>query len=467
MIPMTIDGKPAVTTETFDVVNPATGAVEAQAPECSIEQLNEAMDAAQRAYQSSWRTDESARREALRAVADAIEAHHDELTELLILESGKPATFAHMENQGAPPWWRYYAGMDMPRSVVVDDATAFVEQVYRPLGVVAAITPWNGPLGLASWKIAPALRAGNTVVIKPSPFTPLSTLRLGEIMAGILPPGVVNVVSGGDKIGAAMTSHPIPRKISFTGSIEAGRHIAVSGIRDFKRITLEMGGNDAAILLDDIDVEKTVQALVPLTTMNCGQICAIPKRIFAPAALYDQVVDAFTAAYDRIVVGAPYDEGTQMGPLSTKPQFDRIEDLVSDAKSAGARVTAGGGPPDGNGYFFRPTVLADVAEGVRIVDEEQFGPALPILKYDSIDDAVARANNTEFGLCGSAWSSDPDRAAAVAQQLEVGTTFVNAHAILPPHIPFSGAKASGLGVSNGLDGLLGFTEPQVIHRVRA
>lgn len=467
MISMTINGKPAETRDRFDVVNPATGAVEAQAPECTPEQLDEAMASAANAFEMWKRSDDETRREVLRNIATAIEQNKSELDRLLVLESGKPAMLASAEHEGAPPWWHYYADMDIPRTVLQDDEAALVELAHRPLGVVAAITPWNGPIGLASWKIAPALRAGNTVVIKPSPFTPLSTLYLGQILADVVPPGVVNVVTGGDRLGAAMVSHRTPRKISFTGSTEAGRHIATAAASDFKRVTLELGGNDAAILLDDVDIEATVAALKTVALMNCGQICAIPKRIFVPQKIYGAVVDAFAAAYNAVITGDPNDPATEMGPLSTRPQYERVGQLVQDAVHDGARIVAGGGPVGDGGFFFRPTVLADVAEGVRVVDEEQFGPVTPILSYDSVDEALARANATTFGLCGSVWSADADRAGALAEQLECGTSFINTHAVLPPHIPFSGAKWSGLGVENGVAGLISFTESQVVHRARA
>lgn len=465
MLAMTIDGKPAETLATFDVVNPATGAVEAQAPDCSPGQLDDAMATAATAYQT-WRRDENARRTALRDLADAVEANQAELTRLLMLETGKPTAIASGEVASVGPWLRYYADLDMPREVIQDDDNALIEVLHRPLGVVAAITPWNGPVGLWSWKVGPALRAGNTVVIKPSPFTPLATLLLGQIGADVLPPGVINVVTGGDELGAAMAAHAVPRKISFTGSIEAGISVAKAAAADLKRVTLELGGNDAAIVLDDADVDATVAGLLQFALFNTGQICCIPKRIFVPSARYDTFVDAFAAAAKSVVVGAPADPSTQMGPLTTKPQYERVKDLVADAVACGARVAAGGGPVDGEGYFFQPTVLADVAEGVRIVDEEQFGPAVPLLRYDTVDEAIDRANGTRYGLSGSVWSADPDRATAVAAELECGTAWINTHAILPPHVPFSGAKQSGLGVANGVDGLISFTEPQVVHRAR-
>jgi acyl-CoA reductase-like NAD-dependent aldehyde dehydrogenase len=463
---MTIDGKPVATEATFDVVNPATGEVEEQAPDCTPDQLDAAMTSAQRAF-TSWRKDSEARRMAIIELAKTLVANADELTSALVRESGKPVAVAATEPGICATWLEYYAGMDIPRETLVDDENALIELAHRPLGVVAAITPWNFPLGLAMWKIAPALRAGNTVVIKSSPFTPLAALVMGRIMGEVLPPGVVNTITGGDALGAAMTSHSVPRKVSFTGSVAAGKKVGVSAAADLKRVTLELGGNDPAIVLADADIADAAARLLGTAFFNTGQACALPKRIFAPASKYEEVVEAFASAADSLRVGDPYDKTTNLGPLSTRPQFERVSGLVADAIASGARVAAGGGPVDRPGYFFRPTVLADVREGVRIVDEEQFGPALPILSYDDVDDAVRRANDTEYGLCGSVWSADEERATELAEQLEVGTTFINTHAILPPSVQFGGAKASGLGVENGLPGLLSFTEAQVVHRAKS
>jgi acyl-CoA reductase-like NAD-dependent aldehyde dehydrogenase len=465
MLSMTINGKPTETAASFDVVNPATGDVADQAPDCTPGQLEEAMSSAAAAYQS-WRTDDEARRTALRDLADAVDKNQHELIRLLSLETGKPIPIASAEVASAGPWLRYYADLNVPRETIQDDESALIEVAHRPLGVVAAITPWNGPVGLWSWKVGPALRAGNTVVIKPSPFTPLSTLLLGRIGAEALPPGVVNVVTGGDALGQAMTSHAAVRKISFTGSIAAGRSVAQSAAADLKRVTLELGGNDASIILDDANLETVVPSLLQFALFNCGQICCIPKRIFAPAGRYEEIVEAFAEGAKSIVVGTPQEENTMMGPLTTGEQYARVKELVADAISGGARVAAGGNPIDRGGYFFEPTVLADVAEGVRIVDEEQFGPAIPILSYDSVAEAVERANDTQFGLSGSVWGGDVERATAVAEQLECGTAWINTHAILPPYVPFSGAKHSGLGVANGEAGLISFTEPQVVHTAR-
>ncbi|WP_375476533.1 aldehyde dehydrogenase family protein [uncultured Jatrophihabitans sp.] len=465
MLTMTIDGKAAETVAAFDVVNPATGEVADTAPECTADQLDAAMTSAQRA-QREWRTDAAARSSAMLALAEAITTHADELSTLLQLETGKPTGVAAVEPGICAAWLQYYASLELSREVLQDDDTALIELVHRPHGVVAAITPWNFPIALGMWKIAPALRAGNAVVIKPSPFTPLAVLRLGQIMGDVLPPGVVNTVTGGDELGAAMVAHPVPRKVSFTGSIAGGKKVALSAAADLKRVTLELGGNDAAIILDDADVASTVARLLPAAFFNSGQACALPKRIFAPANRYEEFVDAFAAAANGMQVGDPIAETTHLGPLSTKPQFERVGELVDEAIAGGARVAAGGHRVDRAGYFFEPTVLADIADSARIVEEEQFGLALPILRYDSVDEAVRRANDTEYGLCGSVWSSDADRATTVVEQLEVGTAYVNTHAVLPPNVQFGGAKASGLGVENGVPGLLSFTEAQVVHRAR-
>jgi len=463
---MTIDGQAVTAERAFDVVDPALGAVTAQAPDCTPEQLDRAVTAAARA-QREWRTDEEARRKAMLAFADAIVAASGELTATLSRETGKPLPVAGAEPGICAAWLQYYAGLQIPRELLQDDDKARIELAQRPLGVVAAITPWNFPLGLAMWKIAPALLAGNTVVLKPSPFTPLASLLLGEVGQSVLPPGVLNVVTGGDQLGADLVAHPVPRKVTFTGSVAGGKSVAVSAAADLKRVTLELGGNDAAILLPDADLATAVPVLLGTAFFNTGQACALPKRIFAPGERYGDVVEAFAAAAAAITVGPPSDPAAQLGPLSTRPQFERVKGLAEDAVRRGARVAAGGHPGPGPGFFFEPTILADIADSAPVVAEEQFGPVLPILRYATVDEAVERANDTTFGLCGSAWGADVDRATAVAERLECGTTFVNTHADLLPTVPFGGSKWSGLGHENGTAGLLAFTEPQVVHVKKA
>ncbi|MEV5706091.1 aldehyde dehydrogenase family protein [Actinoallomurus sp. NPDC052274] len=463
---MTIGGAAVETTAVFDVINPATGSPHAAAPDCSRAQLDAAFDAAATAY-PAWRSDEAARRTALKAAADVLmAAAGGDLAETLTAEQGKPLQDARFEVMGAAIWLQYFADLEIPREVIQDDDRAKVEVVRRPLGVVAAITPWNFPLVLAAWKIAPALLAGNTLVLKPSPYTPLATLKVGELLRDVLPPGVLNVVSGGDDLGAWMTSHPVPRKISFTGSIETGKKVAAAAAPDLKRTTLELGGNDPAIVLDDADPAVVANKVFDQAFANNGQVCSAIKRVYVPERLYDDVVEALAAKARSVKVGNGLEEGVQYGPINNRPQYERVQELVADALANGGRAAAGGAPIDGPGYFFAPTILTDVAEGVRIVDEEQFGPALPVLRYTDVEDAVARANATDFGLSGSVWGTDADRAAEVAERLECGTAWVNTHLALAPHQPFGGFKWSGIGVENGTWGLVGFTETQVVHRAK-
>jgi acyl-CoA reductase-like NAD-dependent aldehyde dehydrogenase len=448
------------------VINPATGEVHAQAPDCSKEQLDAAFESAHKAYRD-WKADEGLRRELLHKAGDAMFAASGELGPILMAEQGKPLNEAATEAFGAGIWFKYYADLEIPREVIQDDDNAFAEVIRRPLGVVAAITPWNFPLVLASWKIAPALLAGNTLVLKPSPYTPLATLKMGEILAGVFPPGVVNVVSGGDELGQWMTSHPVPRKISFTGSVATGKHVAAAAAPDLKRVTLELGGNDPAIILDDVDPAAIADKLFWGAFQNNGQVCSAVKRVYVPERLYDDVVDALAEKARSVKVGEGSTEGVQLGPINNKPQFDRVSELVTDAIKGGATAVTGGKAIEGGGYFYEPTILADISDGTRIVDEEQFGPALPIISYRDLDDAVERANATHFGLSGSVWSADPERGADVAARLECGTAWVNAHLALAPHQPFGGAKWSGIGVENGPWGLYGFTELQVLYRSKS
>jgi acyl-CoA reductase-like NAD-dependent aldehyde dehydrogenase len=459
---MTIDGKAVAGAGRFGVINPATGEPFAEAPDASRSQLDDAMASAQAALRP-WQADVERRRKALRDCAAAIKAKAAELAPILVREQGKPMKDAFGEVIGSAVWFEFTAGLEIPVEVVADTPESRIEVRRRPLGVVAAITPWNFPLLLAVWKIAPALLAGNTVVIKPSPFTPLTTLALGAVLRDVLPAGVLNVVAGGDALGAWMTSHPVPRKISFTGSIETGKKVAAAAAPDLKRLTLELGGNDAAIVLDDVSAEAVAEKVFWGAFQNCGQVCSAIKRVYVPEKIYAPLVERLAALAKGVKVGDGFTEGVQMGPLNNRPQFERVAELVDDARRHGGRIAAGGAPVGGKGYFYQPTIVADVAEGVRLVDEEQFGPALPVIPYRSVDDAVERANRTNFGLSGSVWSSSPERGAEVASRLECGTAWVNQHLAIVPFAPFGGAKWSGIGVENGKWGLLGFTEIQTVN----
>ena len=463
---MTINGATAPSQATFEVVDPSTGNAFAAAPECTPAQLDEALNGAHEAYRT-WRQDESVRRELMVKAADAVLGAIDDIAPLLTQEQGKPLADSQAEVRAVAIWLKYFAGLEIDDEVIQDDDNALITVKRRPLGVVAAITPWNFPLSLAAWKIAPALRAGNTMVLKPSPYTPLATLALGKVLAGVLPTGVLNVISGSDPLGALITSHAVPRKISFTGSVATGKHVAAAAAPDLKRITLELGGNDPAILLDDIDAGAIAEKLFWSAFRNNGQVCSAVKRVYAPESRYDEIVEALAAVAARARVGAGLDPSTQLGPLNNRPQLDRVADLVRDAIDHGAEAVTGGTPLDGDGYFYGPTILRGATDGMAVVDEEQFGPVLPIVAYRSVEEAVERANGTHFGLSGSVWSQDADRATAVADELDCGTAWVNTHLALRPDQPFGGAKWSGIGVENGHWGLQSFTEVKVLHRSHA
>ncbi len=462
---MTIGGRSAAAVDTFDVINPATGTAFTTAPECTKAQLDAAMQAAADAYRT-WRRDEAARREVLQKCAAVITERAGELAPILTQEQGKPLPQAFAEIMGAAMWFTYTATLEIPIEVLQDDESGRIEVRRRPLGVVAAITPWNFPLILATWKIAPALLAGNTVVLKPSPFTPLTTLKLGELLRDVVPAGVVNVISGGNDLGGWMTSHPIPRKISFTGSVATGKKVAAAAAPDLKRVTLELGGNDPAIVLADANPKEIAAKLFWGAFQNCGQVCSAIKRVYAPEAMYDTLVGELAEIARGVRVGNGLEDDIQMGPLNNRAQFERVKELVEDAKKNGARIAAGGETMGGAGYFYRPTVVAEVADGVRLVDEEQFGPALPIVAYKKLEDAVESANATHFGLGGSVWSANVDHAVEVAKELVCGTAWVNKHLDLSPATPFGGAKWSGIGVENGPWGLYGFTELQTVNVAR-
>jgi len=459
---MTIDGKAVAGQTTFGVVNPATGEVFTQAPDCSKAQLDHAMESAQRAFRN-WRKDEPTRRQTLIACANALKARAGEVAQVLTQEQGKPLAKATEEVIGGVVWFQVTAGLQIPVDLIADGPDARVEVHRRPYGVVGAITPWNFPLLLAIWKIAPALLAGNTIVLKPSPFTPLSTLKLGEILRDVVPAGVINTISGGDQLGAWVSEHPVVRKISFTGSVATGKKIAIAAAPDLKRVTLELGGNDAAIVLKDVDPKAVAEKLFWGAFSNSGQVCSAIKRLYVEEEIYQPIVDELAAVARRVKVGNGLEAGTELGPVNNKPQFQRVRELVEDAKKHGATFVTGGAPLGDKGYFFQPTLVTGIAEGTRLVDEEQFGPALPIMPFRRVEDAVERANATHFGLSGSVWSRDVVRATQIASELECGTGWVNQHLAIRPDAPFGGSKWSGIGYENGPYGLAAFTELQTIN----
>lgn len=447
---------------TLPVLDPATEEVIARVPDCTRELLDATVQAAQSAFDGWSRTPIEDRRARLEALGARIKEHADELALLLTREQGRPLAMAKAEVLGCVHWLRSVAKMSLPVTERTDPAGVNWSTRRVPLGVVAAIAPWNFPLTLAVWKLAPALLAGNTVILKPSPFTPLATLRVGELAADLFPAGVLNVLCGGDALGPWMSAHAGIAKVAFTGSTATGRRVMAAAAPTLKHLTLELGGNDAAIVMPDVDVVKTARKLFMGAFLNSGQVCIAAKRIYVHEAIYDAFAQAFAAAAMAAPMGPGTQEGVMLGPVQNRPQYERVKDLIAATHAAGHRFLAGGELPGGPGYFIPPAVVDNPPDDARVVVEEPFGPIVPLLRFSAVDEVVRRANDSEFGLGGSVWSNDLAQARAIGARLEVGTVWINSVHLLDPQSPFAGRKQSGIGVENGIEGLLEFTTPQTM-----
>jgi acyl-CoA reductase-like NAD-dependent aldehyde dehydrogenase len=459
-----IDGHKVETDRFQNVINPSTGGIVGAMPLATAKDLDAAVAAASKAFLSWKEVSDPERAEACRTIAKTIEAHTDELARLLTLEQGKPLNGlgSRFEIGGAIAWTRYTSDLSLPVEVLQDVPEGRVELHRKPIGVVGSITPWNWPVMIACWHIIPAIRAGNTVVIKPSPLTPLSTIRLVELINQTLPPGVVNVITAENEIGSLMSAHPGIAKVTFTGSIATGRKIMQNAASTLKRLTLELGGNDAGIVLPDADPKKIVEGLFWGAFINGGQTCAALKRLYVHDSLYDEVCRELTRYASQVVVGDGLSETSTLGPVQNRRQFDIVSSFVKEARDKGGRVLIGGNPSEGPGYFYPVTLVADVDHGCRLVDEEQFGPALPIIRYRDVDAAVAKANASSMGLGGSVWGTDLARARLVAKRIESGSVWINKHGAIQPNAPFGGVKQSGFGVEFGVEGLKEFTTLQTV-----
>ncbi|MCK9542743.1 MAG: aldehyde dehydrogenase family protein [Novosphingobium sp.] len=460
---MTNDGESRDSVSRFPVINPATEQAIRQAPDCEREQLDEAVAAARRAF-PSWRARPFAeRQEALRAIARILAGNIESLQHLLTSEQGKPLAAARSEIEAAAWWIATVAENELPVSESLDMPGQRAVTRHVPIGVVGGIVPWNFPVLLAIWKIGPALLTGNTLVLKPSPSTPLTTLRIGELLRGVLPPGVLNVVCGGDRLGPWMSEHPDIDKISFTGSTETGRRVMRSAAANLKRLTLELGGNDAAIVLPDADVAAIAEPLFWAAFTNSGQVCVAAKRVYIHADIYDDVLAALAEVARRVRVGAGTGPDIGLGPVQNRAQFQRVKALIAQSAEAGHRhIVPAPAVPD-VGYFVPVTLVDNPPEDSAIVQEDAFGPVLPLLRYEDVGEAIARANASPYGLGGSVWSSNVAGAAEVAARLETGTVWINSAQGLTPFAAFAGHKQSGIGAENGLEGLLEFTVPQTVY----
>lgn len=464
---MTIGGKPVTGDRFMDVVNPATGHPFAKAPVAGAAELDQAVAAAQAAFKTWRKTSHEERAEILNRAADAIAAHADELGSLFTREQGRPLAAAKEEVIGASYWLKSLAQLKLPMEITEETKSRRVEVHHEPLGVIAGIVPWNFPVLLASWKIGHALITGNTIVIKPSPFTPLTSLRIGEITRDSLPPGVLNIISGADDLGPLMTAHRGFAKISFTGSTATGARIMESAAKDLKRVTLELGGNDAAIVLPDVDVKDITPKLFYGAFYNSGQVCVATKRLYVHDKIYDEVLEQFKELALKMKVGDGMKADTAFGPVQNKPQFTRVKSLAEYAKSNKLRVYEGAPVPNGDGYFVPLTLVDNPPEDSRVVTEEAFGPVLPLLRFSDVDEVIERANNTEYGLAGAVWSKDVEQAVSIAHRMDTGTVWINQNLRSSPSTPLGGHKKSGIGVENGVAGLLEFTQVKAIYIPKA
>lgn len=461
-----IDGQLVDGDSTMSVINPANEEVLAECPRASKAQLDQAVAAAKRAFPAWSAKPMDERHAALVAIADAIQGDLQNLARLLTQEQGKPLADAMGEIFGAAAFFRYFASLDLPEKIIEDSDARKVVSRRRPLGVVGCIVPWNFPIILMAFKVPAALLSGNTVILKPAATTPLTTLRIAELVKDILPAGVLNVIADANDLGGAITAHPDIRKVSFTGSTETGKKVMAGAAEALKRVTLELGGNDAAIVLEGGDPKELAPKIFSGAFQNSGQVCIAIKRAYVHESIYDAMCDELAKLADAAVMGDGLQQGVTLGPLQNKTQFEKVLGIIESAKADG-KVIAGGGRADGKGYFIRPTIVRDITDGARLVDEEQFGPVLPVIKFSDGLDAIARANSSDYGLGGSIWSKDLDKAMDLAGRMDTGTVWINKHAELAPNIPFGGAKLSGVGTELGEEGLSEFTQMHVINMAKA
>ncbi|MFF2298269.1 aldehyde dehydrogenase family protein [Arthrobacter sp. NPDC058127] len=448
------------------ILDPATGEPVGQAPVHTVDDLEHAIAAAA-AAQPAWAAlGHDARSAALLKAADAVERSAEELARLLSREQGKPLNGpnARFEVGACAAWLRATAATPLDPETIVDDGETRAELHYRPIGVVGAIGPWNWPMMITIWQIAPALRMGNAVVVKPSQNTPLSVLALAAVINDELPEGLLSVVSSGRDVGARLAEHPAIGKVMFTGSTAAGKSIIKSSADTIKRLTLELGGNDAGIVLPDADPKAIAEGLFWGAFINTGQTCAALKRLYVHDDIYDVVCSELTKVAAAMPMGVGLDEANVLGPLQNRQQYDIVARLVDAARDSGARILLGGNPDPGQpGNFYPTTLVADIDNSNPLVAEEQFGPALPIIRYSTVDEAIQMANGVDVGLGASVWSPNLTAAREVGARLEAGTVWINKHGAVDPRIPFGGAKQSGYGLEFGVEGLKALGIPQVIN----
>ena len=450
----------------FPVDNPATEEVLAQVAQGGVADAARAVEAAKRAFET-WRwTPANERATLLHEVAIKVRTHFRELAELLTMEEGKPVSENEEELDWAATSFNYYAEMGRNlkgRVIPSADRDQFNFVIKEPYGVVGCIVPWNYPLLLLAWKMAPALAAGNTVVIKPSEMTPLTTLRFVELCCDHLPPGVVNVVTGFGDAGQALVEHPDVPVIAFTGSVATGQRIASIAAPMMKHLHLELGGKDAFVLGPDADVEKAIEALAYSALLNAGQVCTSSERVYVPGDRRDAFAEGLADFVGALRLGNGLEEGVDIGPMIGTQYRQKVARQVDEARGAGARVLTGGQIPNRRGYFYVPTVLVDVNHSMAIMQEETFGPSIPIMTYDSFDDAIRLVNDSRYGLGATLRSTDPRLIKRFFEEVKAGTIWINDPLTDNYAGPFGGMKLTGGGRELGEEGLLSFMETKHVH----
>lgn len=449
----------------IDIINPANEKVCARVPKGTAKDIDKAVKAAKKAF-PAWADTPIAKRQAIVGkIADVIAANAEMLARMMTREQGKPLAESMGEMAWTEGYLRHYATLEPQGRTIQDDGEFQIELRRVPLGVVAGICPWNFPVLVPFWKIGPALIAGNTIVVKPAPTTPVTLLKILEMCNDFVPAGVINAVSDENDLGPVLTSHPDVAKVSFTGSSETGKKIMASSAGTIKRVTLELGGNDPAIVLPDVDVKATAAKIFGGAFLNAGQVCLAVKRVYAHKDIYDEFCKEMTRLAEAVVVDDGLHQGTTMGPLQNKAQFRKVKALIKSARKDG-KILTGGVVKGRKGYFVKPVIVRDVKDGDDIVDKEQFGPILPVVRFSSLKDIASHANNSNYGLGASVWSKDTAKAVKIAARIESGTVWVNQCVNIGPHIPMAGFKASGLGVEQSAEGLEEYTQIQVLNVAR-